>query len=453
MRQNFYHRNLIINNPEYLMYDKFSFEIINLGKCTIPSPIKLSTVHGKGKATYTSDRSKVQYRVETSPDMQESKIVFEKAGPRKMIYFEPSQVSGAILTAGGLCPGLNDVIRSIFLELYYNYGVKNIYGIKFGYKGLNPANKFKPLKLSLERTERIHELGGTILGSSRGPEDPEIMVDYLVELGINILFCIGGDGTLKGAHKLYETITKRNLKIAVIAIPKTIDNDINFVYKTFGFDTAVSAARDIIDNAHVEALGAPNGIGLVKLMGRDSGFITAYATLANQNVNFTLIPEMPFTLHGKNGFLKALKKRITQRGHAVVVAAEGAGQELITKGELLYDESGNIKLQDIGLFLKNEINLYFSELGIPTNLKYIDPSYIIRSVPANANDSIFCANLGRWAVHAGMAGKTDLVIGLWHGVFTHVPISACTFGRKKISPESALWLNVLEATGQQSYYR
>jgi len=434
------------------MIEKFSFDIADLGERTVPSPIQLSSVPGKGRTTYTSDNTRIKYRIESSPGIPESPITFEKAGVREKIYFQPSDVNAGILTAGGLCPGLNDVIRAIFLELYFNYKIKRIYGIRFGFKGLNPANNYKPIRLSLDMIEYIHEMGGTILGSSRGPEDPEIMVDYLVKMGINILFCIGGDGTLKGTHKLYETITARNLKIAVVAIPKTIDNDINFVYKTFGFDTAVSAARDIIDSAHVESLGAPNGIGLVKLMGRDSGFIAANATLANQNVNFTLVPEIPFRLHGKNGLLNALRKRLQKRGHAVIVVAEGAGQDVVSKGEITYDDSGNIRLKDIGVFLKNEITLYFNEKGIPINLKYIDPSYIIRSIPANANDSIFCANLGRWAVHAGMAGKTDLVIGLWHGVFTHVPIPACTFKRKKISPESLLWMSVLGATGQQSYY-
>ncbi|RKY89331.1 ATP-dependent 6-phosphofructokinase [candidate division KSB1 bacterium] len=435
------------------MFEKLSFQVPTLGKCTVPSPVKLSTISGQGKATYTRDDTRVNYKIERTPGEPESKITFEKAGPREFIYFNPQDVTAAILTAGGLCPGLNDVIRSIFLELHFGYNVKNILGIRYGYKGLNPANKYEPVKLTIEKVEHIHELGGTMLGSSRGAEDKEVMVDYLVKLGVNILFCIGGDGTLRGAHSFYEIIKKRNLKIGIVAIPKTIDNDINFVYKTFGFETAVSAARDIINSAHTEALGAPNGIGLVKLMGRDSGFIAAYATLANQNVNFTLIPEVPFELYGKRSFLKALERRLNERGHAVIVIAEGAGQELISGGKKEYDDSGNIKLKDIGTFLKNEINRYFNKKGIKINLKYIDPSYIIRSIPANANDSIFCANLGRWAVHAGMAGKTDLVIGLWHGVFTHVPIPACVYERKKVSPESALWLSVLEATGQEYYYK
>jgi 6-phosphofructokinase 1 len=274
------------------------------------------------------------------------------------------------------------------------------------------------------------------------------MVNTLEKLGINLLFCIGGDGTLRGAHCIWEEIERRGLSISIVGIPKTIDNDIGYVTKTFGFDTAVSEARQVLQCAHTEAKGAPNCIGLVKVMGRDSGFIAAHATLANLDVNFTLIPEVPFDLHGKGGFLETLEQRIKKRHHAVIVVAEGAGQDLLRSGETRTDASGNVLHKDIGVFLKEEITRHFKSKNIPMTLKYIDPSYSIRSVPANASDSIFCAHLGRFSVHAAMAGKTDMIVGLWHDTFTHVPIPVTVEGRKKVSPDGALWLSVLESTGQ-----
>jgi len=237
-----------------------------------------------------------------------------------------------------------------------------------------------------------------------------------------------------------------------VGIPKTIDNDILYVYKTFGFDTAVEEACKVLECAHNEARGAPNGVGLVKIMGRDSGFIASYATLASMEVNFTLIPEVPFRLEGEGGFLPLLAERLRKRGHAVVLVAEGAGMEHISEGEIKYDESGNIMYsqmsKDIGIFLRDRIKSYFEKIGTPATVKYIDPSYTIRSVPANANDSLFCNDLGRSAVHAAMCGKTDMVIGLWHNVLTHVPLATVTRGKKKVSPDSKLWLAVTEATGQ-----
>ncbi len=334
------------------------------------------------------------------------------------------------------------------MELYYKYGVENIVGIRYGYKGLNPANWLEPMKLTPGAVERIHEIGGTLLGSSRGHEDPEVMVDTLEKLRINMLFCVGGDGTLHGANVIWEAAQKRGVKVSVIGIPKTIDNDISYVYKTFGFDTAVSAAREVLQCAHVEAQGAQNGIGLVKVMGRDSGFIAAHATLANLDVNFTLVPEVPFDLHGKGGLLDTLEQRIEKRHHAVIIVAEGAGQELFPKEDAEHDASGNVRLKDIGVFLRDEITQYFKSKNIPLTLKYIDPGYIIRSAPSNASDSIFCAHLGRLAAHAAMAGKTGMIVGRWHDKFTHVPIPITVSSRKKISPERSLWLSVLESTGQ-----
>jgi 6-phosphofructokinase 1 len=274
------------------------------------------------------------------------------------------------------------------------------------------------------------------------------MVDRLEQLGISILFAIGGDGTLRGASALAAEVARRKVDIAVIGVPKTIDNDIPFVYRSFGFFTALEKAREVIQGAHVEANGAKNGIGLVKLMGRHAGFIAAGATLASQEVNFTLIPEVPFALDGEDGLLAALERRLGDRGHAVVVTAEGAGQELFADEPEERDASGNLRLRDIGVLLRERIRRHFTERGLEVNLKYFDPSYLVRSVPANTGDRLLCDALARHAVHAAMAGKTDLMIGFWHNAFVNVPIPAVISRRKLLSPVGGVWTAVLEATGQ-----
>jgi 6-phosphofructokinase 1 len=294
----------------------------------------------------------------------------------------------------------------------------------------------------------IHHKGGSILGSSRGAKDTSVMVDTLERMGIDMLFTIGGDGTLRGMRDLHLEIMKRGLKIAIIGVPKTIDNDILLVEKTFGFRTAVSIAVQSIRAAHVEATGAPNGIGLVRLMGRHSGYIAATATLAEPDVNCVLIPEIPFRLEGEHGVVAYLKRRLERRGHAVVVVAEGAGQELMPEDTAGRDASGNRRLGDIGLFLKQEFGRMLNEDGIPHTIKYIDPSYLVRSAPASAMDSLFCANLGHHAVHAAMSGRTGMLVGSWHNFFTHVPVREAVAKRKVIAPEGELLRSVLESTGQ-----
>ncbi|MEN6493556.1 MAG: ATP-dependent 6-phosphofructokinase [Thermoguttaceae bacterium] len=421
----------------------------NLGPRTILSPLGLSKVPGDGLGDFVPDETRVLDQIERRPaEASDQSLSFEKAGPREHLYFDPRRTKAALVTCGGLSPGLNNVIRSAFLELHHNYGVPEVLGIRFGYQGLNPARGQKPLRLTSDMVEDIHRTGGTILGSSRGPEDPGVIVDFLKREGINILFCVGGDGTQRGAHTIAAEVQRRGLPIAIVGIPKTIDNDLPFVWRSFGFGTALDKAREVIDCAHVEAKSAQNGVGLVKLMGREAGFIAATATLASQEVNFALIPEVPFPLEGEGGLLHALKKRLAARGHAVIVVAEGAGQDLIAKGRDERDASGNLKLNDIGLFLKERITRYFAAEKIPMSLKYIDPSYVIRSVPANTDDSLLCDAMARYAVHAAMAGKTDVLIGLWHNEFLHVPISAAVASQKRLSPEGGTWLSVLATTGQ-----
>ncbi len=375
-------------------------------------------------------------------------ISFEKAGPHGSLFFEPAKTKVGIVTCGGLCPGLNDVIRSIVNQLHYRYGISRVLGFKYGFEGLISKYNHEVLELTPQTLRGINLTGGTILGTSRGTQDVAQMVDTLEIMNVNILFCIGGDGTMRGAHAISQEIEKRKLKIAIGGIPKTIDNDINLIEKSFGFETAFTIANEVIRYAHNEAEGAYNGIALIKLMGRDSGFIAAYAALSIQEVNFVLVPEMEFDLYGPHGFLKTLRKRLEKRQHAVIVVAEGAGQHFFDNHKKELDASGNIMKNDIGIYLKEKISEEFNNKNFRFSLKYIDPSYIIRSAPANANDSKFCSLLAQNAVHAAMAGCTDFVVGNWNDQFTLLPIPQVVAKRKKIDVTGELWWNILEATGQ-----
>ena len=419
----------------------WGFEPDRLGECRVASPFRANRFVGEGR--------RLLYGVNT--DEQPAHVpagiappAFEPAGPRQQIYFDPSALRCGIVTCGGLCPGSNDVIRSIVFCLYEKYGVRTVYGFRFGWEGLAHPQASPPIMLTPSRVRQINELGGTVLGSSRGPQPADEMVDCLEQLGIELLFTIGGDGTLRAAHSIAEEIKRRGSKIAVVGVPKTIDNDISFTETSFGFETAVEAAKQATRAAYVEASCHRNGIGLVKLMGRNSGFIASCATLADTQVGLCLIPEIGFTV---DEIVAAARQRILRDGHVVIVVAEGAGQELLT-ATAEFDASGNQRYSDIGVFLKGRITETLQTQGMTVNLKYIDPSYMIRSLPANARDSGFCLGLGHAAVHAGMAGRTDTVIGYWRRRFTHVPIPLAISSSKRVDPDGYLWQLVLSATGQ-----
>jgi 6-phosphofructokinase 1 len=424
--------------------DKKDTLVPNLGPCSVDSPLDIPQ--------FIDESSRMV--IDTIIDVNEKKqaadrepLTFENAGPRKKIFFNPGQIRTAIVTCGGLCPGINNVIKGLFTTLYFQYGVKTVLGIRYGYEGLIPGFGHKFMELSHENTDDIHEKGGSILGSSRGDQDISAMVDTLVRENISVLFTVGGDGTLRGAQRICKEIAKRKLPIAIVGVPKTVDNDLNYMDKTFGFETAVALATEVIRGAHWEARGARDGIGLVKLMGRDAGFICTHSTIASNEVNFCLIPEVPFRMDGSGGLLDALHQRLAKRHHAMITVSEGAGQEFF-KEDKKYDSSGNVRYGDIGAYLKGRIMEYFKNTGITPVIKYIDPSYYVRSMPASASDAVFCMMLAQNAVHAGMAGKTGLVVGRWNNLFTYIPIELVVNGRKKVDPNGYLWTMVKQATGQ-----
>ena len=414
-------------------------EITSLGKPLIKSP----------KKHFVNESHQLPYLIIEGQEISdEDDLYFELAGPREKLFFDPENTKVGIVTCGGLCPGLNDVIRSLFLELHYAYGVKEVYGFRWGYRGLDPERGGEPLLLTPKLVDGIHMDGGTMLGTSRGPVDTGLAVENLMKRGINILFTVGGDGTQRGGNALFQEARKRGYPLSVVGIPKTIDNDVAFVSRTFGYGTAVEEASNVLDRAHTEARSVENGISLVKLMGRHAGFIAVGATVANQDVNFTMIPEVPFKLEGPHGFLSALKNRILDRAHAVIVVAEGAGQDLINLESNERDASGNPKIQDIGLYLRKRIEEFFKAEGIPMVMRYFDPSYEIRSTPANANDSVLCDLFARNAVHAAMAGKTGMVVGYLHNQFIHVPIELLTSRKKTVDVKGIGWNATLATTGQ-----
>lgn len=377
---------------------------------------------------------------------------YMRAGPRAMLHFEPSETRAAIVTCGGLCPGMNSIIKNLVVTLKGHYGVAKLYGIRGGYRGFTSVGWDAPLELSLETVEEAHHSGGTILGTSRGGFDAEKIVEWLKAKRVDQLYVVGGDGTHRGAYKLSELCHQRGLNIAVAGIPKTIDNDIGVIDRSFGFMTAVSEAVRAISAARVEAIcNNPNGIGVVKLMGRSAGFLAAYATLASQDVDLCLVPEVPIELTGPHGILNHLERVIDNKGHAVVVVAEGAGEELLGTSTIT-DAGGNRKLPPIGEWLCSTIKDHFKKQGKEATLKYIDPSYMVRSVPADASDSYLCMTLAHAAAHGAMAGYTGFTVGLVNNRTVMVPIpELAASSPRAMAAHGRTWERVVSITDQPSH--
>ncbi|CAN0900008.1 ATP-dependent 6-phosphofructokinase 3 [Linum grandiflorum] len=414
---------------------------------TYPNPLQDNPAYSVVKQYFVDVDDTVPQRIVVHKDSPRG-IHFRRAGPRQKVYFEPDEVQACIVTCGGLCPGLNTVIREIVSTLYSMYGVRRVLGIDGGYKGFYARNT---IELTPKVVNDIHKRGGTILGTSRGGHDTQKIVDSIQDRGINQVYIIGGDGTQKGASVIYEEVRRRGLKVAVAGIPKTIDNDIPVIDKSFGFDTAVEEAQRAINAAHVEAESVENGIGLVKLMGRYSGFIAMYATLASRDVDCCLIPESPFYLKGEGGLFEFVEKRLKEDGHMVIVIAEGAGQELLAESQQMTDASGNKLLQDVGLWLSQNIKDHLKKQKMPINLKYIDPTYMIRAIPSNASDNVYCTLLAQSCVHGAMAGYTGYTSGLVNGRQTYIPFYRIIEKQNKVVITDRMWARLLSSTNQPSF--
>ncbi|XVF88663.1 hypothetical protein PTKIN_Ptkin19aG0068600 [Pterospermum kingtungense] len=418
---------------------------------TYPNPLQDNPAYSVVKQYFVHVDDSVPQKIVVHKDGSRG-VHFRRAGPRQKVYFDSDEVHACIVTCGGLCPGLNTVIREIVCGLYHMYGVKKVLGIDGGYKGFYAKNT---VQLNPKVVNDIHKRGGTILGTSRGGHDTSKIVDSIQDRGINQVYIIGGDGTQRGAAVIFEEIRRRGLKVSVAGIPKTIDNDIPVIDKSFGFDTAVEEAQRAIHAAHVEAESNENGIGLVKLMGRYCGFIAMYATLASRDVDCCLIPESPFYLEGPGGLFEYIERTLKENGHMVIVIAEGAGQELVSESMqsmTLKDASGNKLLQDVGLWISQKIKDYFSkQRKIPINLKYIDPTYMIRAIPSNASDNVYCTLLAQSAVHGAMAGYTGFTSGLVNGRQTYIPFNRIIEKQNKVVITDRMWARLLSSTNQPSF--
>ncbi|XP_010536840.1 PREDICTED: ATP-dependent 6-phosphofructokinase 3 [Tarenaya hassleriana] len=414
---------------------------------TYPNPLQDNPAYSVVKQYFVDADDSVPQKIVVHHDSARG-VHFRRAGPRQKVYFESDEVHACIVTCGGLCPGLNTVIRELVCGLSYMYGVKKILGIDGGYRGFYAKNT---IPLNSKFVNDIHKRGGTILGTSRGGHDTTKIVDSIQDRGINQVYIIGGDGTQRGASVIFEEVRRRGLKVSVVGIPKTIDNDIPVIDKSFGFDTAVEEAQRAINAAHVEAESIENGIGLVKLMGRYSGFIAMYATLASRDVDCCLIPESPFYLEGEGGLFEFVERRLKENGHMVIVIAEGAGQELMLESTTLKDASGNKLLKDVGLWLFQSIKDHFSAKKATINLKYIDPTYMIRAVPSNASDNVYCTLLAQSAVHGAMAGYTGFTSGLVNGRQTYIPFYRITEKQNKVVITDRMWARLLSSTNQPSF--
>ncbi|MGX8718909.1 MAG: ATP-dependent 6-phosphofructokinase [Desulfovibrio sp.] len=412
-----------------------------LGEPAMPSPIP-SDVAGTGGRVELDLGSGV-----LSSSGEHGRFSFELAGAKDRIFFDPFRSRCAIVTCGGLCPGINDVIQSIVLSAFHSYGIPSVIGIRYGLKGFLPSLGLDHVELTPSGVQHIHESGGTILGTSRGPQPPEAVVDSLLEKGVDMLFMIGGDGTMKAALDIHREVLRRQARIAVVGIPKTIDNDINFVPQSFGFVTAVEKASEAIRCASVEARSVMGGVGLVRLMGRESGFIAASSALSARETDFVLIPESRFALEGEDGLLASLERRLERQRHAVIVLAEGSGQDLLEETHRT-DVSGNRQLADISSFLLERFSSYFRSIGKAYYPKFFDPGYLIRATPANASDRQYCGNLGQNAVHAAMSGHAGMVVARIMDCFVHLPLELVTAKRRTLNTQSTLWRSVLEMTGQ-----
>ncbi|KAJ6813300.1 putative ATP-dependent 6-phosphofructokinase 2 [Iris pallida] len=379
---------------------------------------------------------------------------YHSAGPRKAVHFDPRAVRAAVVTCGGLCPGMNTVIRDLVLGLWDLYGVREILGVTSGFRGFYSSDE--TVRLDPKMVHNWHKKGGTVLTTSRGGFDLDKIVGAIEARGFNQVYCIGGDGTMRGALAIFKEVQRRRLNVSITGIPKTVDNDIGIIDRSFGFQTAVEMAQQAINAAHVEAQSAVNGIGLVKLMGRSTGHIALHATLSSRDVDCCLIPEMNFYLDGKGGLFDFLDQKLKQNGHAVIVVAEGAGQDIIPRTDAEKeekDESGNPVFLDVGPWLKSELKRWWDRdhNGELSAVKYIDPTYMIRAVPANATDNLYCTLLAHSAIHGVMAGYTGFVSGPINGNYVYIPLEQVAVAKNPVNTEDHKWAWVRSVTNQPDF--
>ena len=369
---------------------------------------------------------------------------FNPGGPREKLYFEPSTVTAAIVTCGGLCPGLNNVVRALVLQLANAYGVKSILGFRNGYSGLTDTSA--PLALTPELVRDIHNRGGTILGTSRGGQEPAAMVDTLARHRVDMLFVIGGDGSLRGAQKIAAkpppaTAARRGGHPEDHRQRHSVDRPELRLPDRVRPRRRVDPRRAHRGRVHRRRRGTGQADGPAQRLHRLLCDTRQPRSRLRPDPRSLLparqLPALPAQARRSAG-ARSRGRRRGRRAGAVPRSAET-------------DASGNARLGDIGALLRERVTAHFAQHGTPLSLRYVDPGYAIRSVPANAFDAVYCARLAQAAVHAGMAGFTSMVVARWHGRFIHLPIALATATRNQVDPHGDLWMSVLEATGQPKH--
>ncbi|XP_037474293.1 ATP-dependent 6-phosphofructokinase 3-like [Triticum dicoccoides] len=183
-------------------------------------------------------------------------------------------------------------------------------------------------------------------------------------------------------------------------------------------------------------------------------FIAMYATLASRDVHdCCLIPESPFYMDGEGGLLQYVERRLKENKHMVIVVAEGAGQDIIAKSIPTSDQqdaSGNKLLLDIGLWLTHKIKDHFKSKKMEMTIKYIDPTYMIRAIPSNATDNVYCTLLAHSAIHGAMAGYSFTIV-MVNGRHAYIPFYRVTSTRNKVKITDRMWARLLSPTNQPSF--
>ena len=452
---------------------------------------------------------------------------FPEAGPRRTICFPTNSDTGlkvAVLVVGGIAPGINAVIdgivqrHSLHAEMS-NYEDKlEIHGLINGSLAFDDLGNSHRLLVSdprrlaanplrLETPPHAHE-GGSILGTCRDdelmkePDRDTKLKDIVHQLrNFDILYVIGGDGGMRMAHAIrsYALAEGRTggRELSVVAIPKTMDNDILWVWQSFGFMSAVEKAREVIEHIHTEITSNPR-LGIVQLFGSVSGFVVSHAVLAGSTPNcyLALVPEVPFSLKKVAAYLQ---KRLSERGPipgGLIVMAETA---LPTDALQILNELDRIpvgtstktepvlntreaKAVERFLALQNDHKTLTGQTSdelrsaclkiVSRGLEHLlkkgakpgsrwlklrvvtnEPRHIIRAIPPSCQDIITGRRLGSLAVDNAMAGYTDCMISQWLTEFVLVPLPLVVLGRKQIHREGIFWKSVLAKTGSWDCFK
>lgn len=329
-----------------------------------------------------------------------------------------------ILTGGGDCPGLNAVIRAIVRKGIFHHGDEFV-GFMEGWRGVLEDIT---IPLQLKAVAGILPRGGTILRTSRtNPAKKERGLERCMETlsrhGIDALIALGGDDTQSVSQKLYD----RGVK--VVAVPKTIDNDLSGTDLCFGFDTAVSVATEAIDRLHTTA-EAHNRVIVVEVMGREAGWIALYSGVAG-GADVILIPERPFDIAD---VAEQIRRR-HNRGiyFSIVVVAEGARLSkgsAITSASTQTDEFGHVRLGGIGNVLATEIE---QRTGFETRAVIL--GHILRGGTPTAFDRMLATRYGVGAIDLVHKGQFGRMVALKGTEITSVPIAEAVAKTRCVSQE------------------